>query len=581
MAIVYYGANSVGADIRILAAWGTDYFIDEGVTIGSTNNTAIYGTNTTFESFTILGTVFGFDRGIYLTAPQDSPYQFVDINIGATGRILSETNAIELRGETTLLPGTINIINHGWIKGVDHGIYNLGALLFYLENTGTIEITGDAENTATIFSDAQIPTIRNSGAIVAKGNATAIALTRDFDSAGVNEITNTGEIWGGFHFAISTESYWDDLNNEGLIYGAINLAAGDDPTNDVSDMLFNTGTIISTLHQYAINMGHDSDTLENHGVISGEIIMEHGDDIVINTGTINGKVRLGSEDDTFLGETGIVNGEVLGEAGDDIIKTGDGADIIRGGSGDDELHGGGGNDEIHGGTDDDILIARDGDDLLFGGNGRDKLYGGTGNDTVSYEFALDPVRVSLASNRGRGGEAAGDWLFDIENLIGSDLDDSLTGNELTNVLEGRNGDDRLDGNGGNDFLLGENGDDTLVGGDGDDILNGGLGRDILWSGTGADIFEFLDVAESGTGSDRDVIKDFEQGLDLIDLSAMGATSFSDSGFTNTAGEVTFRLLSSDTKTLIEYDHDGDGVADFHILMTNGGLTMTADDFVLG
>ena len=326
-------------------------------------------------------------------------------------------------------------------------------------------------------------------------------------------------------------------------------------TNGASDEMFtvlNTGNISGPA---AIITENKIDHVANTGVIEGLVNIgstsrvffseDSHNDVFENSGTVIGDVLLGGGDDQFLGETGQINGTIYAGSGNDIIKSGIGDDIIN------------------------------------GGTGRDKMYGGAGNDTATYEDSSAGVRVSLTTHRGRGGEATGDWLFDIENLIGSNYDDTLIGDAVSNILEGGDGADTLNGEGADDLLFGGSGDDTLIGGDGNDILNGGLDRDILWGGEGADIFEFLDVAESGTGSSRDVIKDFEQGVDLIDLAAMGASSFSAGGFTNTAGEVTYKLLSGGTKTVIEYDHDGDGAADFQILMTNGGFTMTSDDFILG
>ena len=49
-----------------------------------------------------------------------------------------------------------------------------------------------------------------------------------------------------------------------------------------------------------------------------------------------------------------------------------------------------------------------------------------------------------------GGDAAGDTLIDIENLIGSAHADTLVGSDLDNVLEGLAGGDVLDGRGGSD-----------------------------------------------------------------------------------------------------------------------------------
>lgn len=69
-------------------------------------------------------------------------------------------------------------------------------------------------------------------------------------------------------------------------------------------------------------------------------------------------------------------------------------------------------------------------------------------------------------------------------------------------MAGGTGNDELDGGSGNDLLKGEAGNDTL---------EGGLGNDTLIGGSGADIFEF----ERGDG--RDIISDFQNGTDRIDL----------------------------------------------------------------
>ena len=64
---------------------------------------------------------------------------------------------------------------------------------------------------------------------------------------------------------------------------------------------------------------------------------------------------------------------------------------------------------------------------------------------------------------------------------------------------------------GNDTLLGGLGDDDLVAGTGADILVGGEGNDTLDGGNGRDLFVF-----AGTFG-RDVVVNFEQGIDQIDL----------------------------------------------------------------
>lgn len=59
--------------------------------------------------------------------------------------------------------------------------------------------------------------------------------------------------------------------------------------------------------------------------------------------------------------------------------------------------------------------------------------------------------------------------------------------------------------------------DTLKGNKGSDTLNGGSGEDLLIGGSGEDSFNFTSLEDS-TINVTDLIKDFEQGSDIIDLS---------------------------------------------------------------
>ncbi|MEL6809621.1 MAG: calcium-binding protein, partial [Pseudomonadota bacterium] len=72
----------------------------------------------------------------------------------------------------------------------------------------------------------------------------------------------------------------------------------------------------------------------------------------------------------------------------------------------------------------------------------------------------------------------------------------------------------LQGQGQNDLLVGGAGNNELRGGQGADILLDGFGEDTLWGGAGADRF----VLEAD--SRRDEIRDFEPGVDTLDLSAV-------------------------------------------------------------
>ena len=106
--------------------------------------------------------------------------------------------------------------------------------------------------------------------------------------------------------------------------------------------------------------------------------------------------------------------------------------------------------------------------LLEGGAGADTLDSDDGIDTASYAGSSSRVDVRLSGTVVNYGDATGDTLANIENLIGSAHNDILVGNEQANALTGM---------AGNDLLWGSSGDDLLTGGAGADRLVGGAGTD--------------------------------------------------------------------------------------------------------
>ncbi|MEZ5730274.1 MAG: calcium-binding protein [Burkholderiaceae bacterium] len=95
----------------------------------------------------------------------------------------------------------------------------------------------------------------------------------------------------------------------------------------------------------------------------------------------------------------------------DEIHAGDGDDIVYGQAGSDLILGEGGNDQLYGGV---------GDDVLVGGAGADLLDGGTGSNTASYADSAAPVQVDLSAGSASGGDADGDTLVSIQNVIGTE-----------------------------------------------------------------------------------------------------------------------------------------------------------------
>jgi Ca2+-binding RTX toxin-like protein len=215
---------------------------------------------------------------------------------------------------------------------------------------------------------------------------------------------------------------------------------------------------------------------------------------------------------TFIGET------LMGTPGDDLIQGLEGSDTISGGDGDDilfggnkddpeafadgndDLIGGNGNDTLIGGNGADLMFGEAGDDLFFPGSGTDLIDGADGIDTVDYSTSDVAVQVNLATPTNlTGGHADADQLILVENLVGSNFDDTLTGDPSSNVISGGAGNDVIVGGAGNDTINGDAGDDSLSGGDGDDILTGGPGADTMNGGAGNDtiIFDQNDAAASG------------------------------------------------------------------------------------
>ena len=206
--------------------------------------------------------------------------------------------------------------------------------------------------------------------------------------------------------------------------------------------------------------------------------------------------------------------------GDDVILGGDGNDLIDGqigndqafgGEGDDTVIGGAGNDRLFGDAGDDFLDGGDGNDIIAGGLGADQLIGGRGNDTVQYDGSFGGVTVTLDEGMmigsGTGGEAEGDTLRGIENVIGSFLADTVFGNSERNIFHMSGGADTVEGGDGDDDIHGGTGDDDLRGDEGSDLISGGAGADFIRGDDGDD---FL-----AGGGDDDTINGGD-GNDIID-----------------------------------------------------------------
>jgi len=229
---------------------------------------------------------------------------------------------------------------------------------------------------------------------------------------------------------------------------------------------------------------------------------------------------------------------LTGDAGDNIIAGAGGNDTIFGMAGVDTLYGDAGADTLFGGNNDDTLSGGAGNDSLDGGSGNDTLDGGAGADILNggvdlpgevnwagYQSSNMGVIADLGNAASNTGDAAGDTYTNIQNLLGSNFNDTLTGDVLVNTIDGSGGNDTLYGGDGNDILLGGAGNDVLDGGNGNDYIDGGAGIDkvsFLTSGVGVNItVDPLDpttaIATDGTYTDTIVNVEIVEGSNYNDI----------------------------------------------------------------
>lgn len=246
------------------------------------------------------------------------------------------------------------------------------------------------------------------------------------------------------------------------------------------------------------------------------------DNLTLSGGADNFNALAG--DDTIYGGLGRDN--IRGNDGDDVLFGGTGeniesggadvADALFGDAGNDILYGENGADNLNGGAGDDTILGGFGSDSLEGGPGADSILGGFGLDTGSYAGSTAGVSVRLESGDNSGGDAEGDVISGIEDLVGSAHDDTLIGSGLTNFIFGGAGNDLISGGGNNDLLVGQSGIDTVDYSDaagpvtiqlegGELWASGAAGNDLIreiegFLGSGFN--DIIAVAQGGSEGDR-------------------------------------------------------------------------------
>lgn len=113
---------------------------------------------------------------------------------------------------------------------------------------------------------------------------------------------------------------------------------------------------------------------------------------------------------------------------------------------------------------------------------------------------------------------------------------------------------------------------TIIGNHKSNRIYGGFGADGITTGLGRDVLVYESVLDSGPSPlTRDIITDFEagtaqEGVDRLNLRKLGKgfTYIGSNEFSGISGQVRFAdgLVSADT--------NGDGMADFAVLLQNNG-----------
>jgi Ca2+-binding RTX toxin-like protein len=310
--------------------------------------------------------------------------------------------------------------------------------------------------------------------------------------------------------------------------------------------------------------GDDNDHLDGgaaadalHGGAGNDtyVVDNAGDQVVegVDAGTDEVRTALGSRSDytqlyslpahveNFTGTSSTGQG-VSGNALDNVIEVGAGADLVvieNGGA--DSVSGGGGNDFLY-----------------YGGafTNADANNGGAGLDTVAlvgnYDLTFDTddlvsiERLTLYSS-GNPSQPAGYKLATNDANVASGelltvIGRSLTASEALTfdgsaekdgkfAIYSGAGADTLTGGAKNDVLNGGAGSDVLFGGEGKDLIIGGLGADTLWGGTERDVFAYSGAAQSNTQNGVDSIRDFQVGVDKINLRQFDANGDASDGIT--------------------------------------------------
>ncbi len=211
--------------------------------------------------------------------------------------------------------------------------------------------------------------------------------------------------------------------------------------------------------------------------------------------------------------------------------------------------------------------------VLYAGVGNNLINGGAGIDNLSYSFATTTAANGIQLN------------LTIVNASGQTVVSGISGTDLIKNIE------NVTGSNYNDSLIGNNGNNVLNGGLGNDLLIGGLGNDVLVGGAGKDFFRFNTALNSITN--KDIIADFSVVDDAFQLENAVFTKLVTVGLlaagifrastTGAAADGNDFILYNTASGTLSYDADGNGAVAAIQIATVGTIShpaLTAADFIV-
>lgn len=452
-----------------------------------------------------------------LTMPGDLQIDHVELTVN-----ISHANRGDLQIMLTSPDGTTSILLDKPLGGTDSGdnlVFRLGSNAFWGESSvggWTVSVSDTkAGNVGTVNS----LTLRAYGdAITADDN---YVFTNEFASLGSDPSRSTlGDADGGtdtINAAAVTSASTIDLRAgaaSSIAGRTMMIAAGTQIERayggDGDDMLIGnaaTNTLYGNRGDDTLDGGAGNDNLD--GGSGSDTVRFAGDHSRYTITSENGGYRIA---DSLAGADGsdwLINVEKVQFA--DGLYAMDGS-LISGGGGTtpptSDITGTAGNDLLQGGAGDDHIYGMNGNDQLVGGPGADRLDGGAGIDLADFLTSTAGIAINLGTNANQYGDAAGDIIIGVEDVIGSNFADALTGDGLANKL------------------LGKSGNDILDGGTGADTLTGGLGDDIVYVDSSGDIV----VEYAGEGSDTVMASvTWTLGANVENLTLLGTAAINGTG----------------------------------------------------